>query len=117
MDAMSQPDDLDRLLRELDAMNTPTAAGSSAGSAAGSAAGTPARRASGDVATGAKGRKGTAGGRMAWTGVGAVGAGVVGGLAGVLPFVTSFSAAVGAAVGGAAIAFMSGPPRWFDDGQ
>jgi hypothetical protein len=109
MGVVNQPDDLDRLLRDLDAMNTPAVGGK--------AAGTPARRGGGEVAVGGPGRKGTAGGRMAWTGVGAVGAGVVGGVAGVLPFVTSFSAAVGAAIGGAAIAFMSGPPRWFDDGQ
>jgi hypothetical protein len=110
---MAQPDDLDRLMRELDAMNRPAIGGTSS-------SGTPAARPPGEAER-AAGKKGTASGRLAWTGASAVGGGVLGGIVGTvltfLPAVSTLSTAVGAALGGAAVAFVSGPPRWFDDGE
>jgi hypothetical protein len=113
---MSQPDDLDRLLRELDAMNAPADRGAASG------AKPPARRGESGVAKPAgKRRKGTASGRVAWTGASAIGTGVAGGVLGTfltfLPAMSTMSTAVGAALGGAIAAFVSGPPRWFDDGE
>jgi hypothetical protein len=109
---MSQPDDIDKLLREIDAMNR--APGS--GAVEPRAAAAPAPRAQGKPAKAES--SGSAGGRLAWTAVSAVGAGVTGGVLGtvlsILPAVSTVSTAVGAAVGGALVAFVSGPPRWFD---
>jgi hypothetical protein len=113
---MGQQDDLDRLLREIDAMNAGNPASAPKGEVAprpGSAPATPSR---GEAARSEA--KGTRGGRLAWTGVSAVGAGAAGGVLGTvltfLPAVSTLSTAVGAAVGGALVAFVSGPPRWFD---
>jgi hypothetical protein len=114
---MSQSDDIDKLLREIDAMNK-RALGPSG------AAPVPAERSAGDVAGGrgsaVKGGAGggTRGGRIAWTGVSAVGGflagGVVGTVLAILPSVGTLSTAVGAALGGALVGFVSGPPGWFD---
>ena len=107
---MSQQDDLDKLLREIDAMNA------GKGQVAPRAGSAPTARPRGEAAPAPP--KGTRGGRVAWTGVSAVGAGAAGGVLGTvlafLPAVSTLSTAVGAAVGGALVAFVSGPPRWFD---
>lgn len=115
MGAMGQSDDdIDKLLREVEAMTS---------GASGGPAKVPAERASAQPATGRAalpaGRTGSSrGGRVAWTGVGAVGGllsgGIVGTVLAFLPSVGTLSTAVGAAIGGAVVAFVSGPPGWFD---
>jgi hypothetical protein len=91
-------DDIERLLREVNAMNAP-------------AGQQPARKADNVPATRGSESSGGAGGRLAF----AVGSGVViGWFAGLLmPFVGSFSAGVGAAFGAFAASLIAGPPRWF----
>jgi hypothetical protein len=111
---MSQPDDIDKLLREIDAMNRPTGTGDVAVPGDKRAA-----KPEGQIEE--RGRRTPAprptwGGRLAWTGAGAVGGLLLGVLLMILPLV-GLQAAVGAALGGALMAFLSGPPRWFDDGQ
>lgn len=105
---MAQPDDIDKLLREIDAMNS--------GTVAPRAQGTPAPRP--DASPAPAQPAGSRGGRLAWTGVSAIGAGLAGGVVGtvlaILPTVSTLSTAVGAALGGALVGFVSGPPRWFD---
>jgi hypothetical protein len=107
---MAQPDDIDKLLREIDAMNS--------GTVAPRAQGTPVPRADGSREPAPATSTGSRGGRLAWTGVSAVGAGLAGGVVGtvlaILPTVSTLSTAVGAALGGALVGFVSGPPRWFD---
>jgi len=109
MAVMSQPEDIDKLLRELEAMNS--------GAIQGSGAASPERRKS-EPAPARKGSGPTTGGRVAWTGAGAIGAGAVGGITGTvlafLPWVSTLSTAIGAALGGAVMAAVSGPPGWFD---
>jgi hypothetical protein len=114
---MAQPDDIDKLLREIEAMNQPQPA-------AGREVDVPAK---GEVSAGGSSGApvakpdGGRGARLAWTGAGAVGGLVTGGVVGTvltfLPWVSTMSTAVGAAVGGAVLALVSGPPRWFDDGE
>ena len=108
---MSEQDDLDKLLREIDAMNARELPAQRPSPSA------PATRSSGEVAR--RKAKGTSGGRWAWTGVSTVGAGLAGGVLGTvlafLPAVSTLSTAVGAAVGGGLVALISGPPRWFDE--
>lgn len=92
-------DDIERLLREVNAMNSP------AGQPAKAPQNTPAR---------ATESSGGAGGRIVF----AVGSGAVLGVAGwfgglIMPFVGSFSAGVGAAFGAFVAALIAGPPRWF----
>jgi hypothetical protein len=116
---MSQPDDIDKLLREIDAMNTRAIGGPGP-------AQVPAERSASEVARGGGSAVqggtagGTRGGRIAWTGVSAVGGflagGVVGTVLAILPSVGTLSTAVGAALGGALVGFVSGPPGWFDRG-
>ncbi len=101
-------DDIERLLREVNAMNDP---GSSAGRSP-----QPARSAqpakNDDDSSG-----GGAGGRLAF----AVGSGVVVGAVGaaigavlvVLPFIGPFTTGVGASIGAFITALVAGPPRWF----
>jgi hypothetical protein len=105
---MGQQDDIDRLLREIDAMNS-GAVQPRAGSA-------PVPRPGGEPATVQS--SGSTGGRLAWTGLSAVGGGLAGGVLGtiltMLPAMGTLSTAVGAALGGALVGFVSGPPRWFD---
>ena len=107
---MSQPDDIDKLLREIDAMNQRSGGGQPP-AVPGPAATPPATRDTGPASGGS---------RAAWTGVGAVGGLVTGGFVGTvlafLPFLSPGSTAVGAAIGGALVAFVSRPPRWFDRG-
>ena len=91
-------DDIERLLREVDSLNT-----SPATSPRKPPAQVPATRS-----------ETSAGGRLAF----AVGSGVVLGAAGwvgglLMPFVGSFSAGVGAAFGAFVAALIAGPPRWF----
>lgn len=99
----NEPEDIDRLLREVEAMNVgqPPATRPDAQP--------PAAPAGPPTATGR--------GRGAWTGVGAVGGLAAGGLVGTvlafLPSVGPLQTAVGAALGGAVMAFASGPPDWF----
>jgi hypothetical protein len=109
---MSQPDDLDKLLREIDGMNKPAVSGG---------ASTPATRPSDAVQARGKqpvAKQPSGGGRLAWTGASAIGGGVLGGVLGTvltfLPAMSTLSTAVGAAIGGAVVGFVSGPPRWFD---
>jgi len=99
-------DDIERLLREVNAMNNPssTAAGSRS----------PEASKSKDVAKKDDSSGGGAGGRVAF----AVGSGAVLGVAGwfgglLMPFVGSFSAGVGAAFGAFVASLIAGPPRWF----
>jgi hypothetical protein len=102
---MSQPDDIEKLLREIDAMN------------AGGGGGVPAKPEEKAIEPAAPAEPG-GGGRLAWTGASAVGGLLVGGLTGTvltfLPYVGTASTAVGAAIGAAAAAAVSGPPRWFN---
>jgi len=95
-------DDIERLLREVNAMNTPASAGKSVE-----------KSRSTEVAKSEE-SSGGAGGRLAF----AVGSGVVLGGAGwffglLMPFVGSFSAGVGAALGAFTASLIAGPPRWF----
>jgi len=105
---MGQQDDIDKLLREIDAMNT--------GAVQPRADSAPVPRPGSEAATVKP--AGSTGGRLAWTGVSAVGAGLAGGVVGtiltMLPTMGTLSTAVGAALGGALVGFVSGPPRWFD---
>lgn len=114
---MGQPDDIDKLLREIEAMNKSQPAPGSAVDKPG----TREVRATGSADARAAKPAGGRGARVAWTGAGAVGGFVTGGVVGTvlafLPWVSTLSTAVGAALGGAAVALVSGPPRWFDDGQ
>ena len=94
-------DDIERLLREVNAMNAP-------------AGQPPARRESREPAKQDGDSGGGKGGRLAF----AIGSGVVIGAAGwfgglLMPFVGSFSAGVGAAFGAFAASLIAGPPRWF----
>ena len=102
-------DDIERLLREVNAMNNPKA------STSGSRSPEPAK--SKDVAKKDDSSSGGAGGRLAFAVGSAV---VVGGLGAafgailfVLPFVGPITTGVGAALGGFITALIAGPPRWF----
>lgn len=101
---MSQPDDIDRLLREIDAMN------------AGKGAALPAP-AQNKALEPAAAPSASGSGRVAWTGASAVGGLVAGGVVGTvltfLPYVSTASTAVGAALGAALAGLVSGPPAWF----
>jgi hypothetical protein len=101
--AMSQPDDIDKLLREIDAMNA----------GQGAALPAPAQKAAIEPAATSSGGSG----RVAWTGASAVGGLLAGGVVGTvltfLPYVSTASTAVGAALGAALAGFVSGPPAWF----
>lgn len=101
-------DDIERLLREVNAMNDPSAAGQRSPERA-SASRPPAKN---DDSSG-----GGAGGRLAF----AVGSGVVVGALGaaagailiVLPFIGPVTTGVGAAFGAFVATLVAGPPRWF----
>lgn len=99
---MSEPDDIDKLLREVDALMSRPVGGQPVPAVPTQP---PAKlgRGRGDLA--------------AWTGANAVGGLVVGGVAGTvltfLPYVSTASTAVGAALGAAVSALVSGPPSWF----
>ena len=104
---MSEPDDIEKLLREIDAMNA----------GGGKSAPVPAVPQGKEVESTDAAKSGAgagAGGRVAWAGTTAIGGFFAGGLAGaIVPFVGSGSAAVGAAIGAAIVAALSGPPGWF----
>jgi predicted lipid-binding transport protein (Tim44 family) len=95
-------DDIEKLLREIDAMNQAQRPGA-----------TPPAQ----VAKASTPEPARPGGRGAWAGASAVGGLVVGGAAGTvlwfLPYVSTVSTAIGAALGGAAIGLVSRPPDWF----
>ena len=96
-------DDIERLLREVNALNADATSSSSSKVPATSSSKSPDKK-----------EASSAGGRLAF----AVGSGVVLGAAGwfgglLMPFVGSFSAGVGAAFGAFAAALIAGPPRWF----
>ena len=98
-------DDIERLLREVNAMNNPAAGGQRTPERS-SVSRPPAKQ---DDSSG-----GGVGGRLAF----AVGSGAVLGVAGwfgglMMPFVGSFSAGVGATFGAFFTALIAGPPRWF----
>jgi hypothetical protein len=100
---MSQPDDIEKLLREIDAMN----AGSSQGPALPAPAQNKAIEASAAAGSGG-------GGRAAWSGVSAVGGLVVGSVAGLfLPGMGMIQGGLAAALGAVVTGFVSGPPDWF----
>lgn len=95
---MASEDEIDKLLREIAAQDSPQSA--------------PARRK--DSGFPAPQRESSAGGRISY----AVVAGVIMGVGGVasgllLPGLTMISTGAGAAVGAFLIAAISGPPRWF----
>ena len=69
---MAQPDDIDKLLREIDAMNS--------GAVAPRAQDAPAARPAASPAPTQASTSGSRGGRVAWAGVSAVGAGLAGGV-------------------------------------
>ena len=99
-------DDIERLLREVYALNNPSSPTSGRPS--------PEAATSKDVAKKDDSSGGGAGGRLAF----AVGSGAVLGVAGwfgglLMPVVGSFSAGVGAAFGAFVASLIAGPPRWF----
>ncbi len=110
---MAGDEDIEKLLREIDAMNAGgqvpapqpnraiTGSGETGVAAAGSGKATPAGRSA----------------RMTWTGVSTLGGLAAGGFVGTvlafLPAMSTVSTAVGAAMGAAAAGFVSGPPDWF----
>ncbi len=97
---MAEPDDIEKLLREIDAMNAGAPAGKQVPAAPEPKAVEAAPSSSG-------------GSRLGWAGVSAVGGFFAGGLAGaILPFVQSPSAAVGAAIGAAIVGLVGRPPKW-----
>lgn len=97
-------DDIDRLLREVAALES------------GPAKAQPPARQNDVPAKAAK--DGTSSGRLAWgalaAGGGAAAGFLIGTILGFLPWVSSMSTAVGAALGAFLVALISGPPRWFD---
>ena len=100
---MADPDDIDKLLRDIDAMNNPAASRSALPGSDESRQAAPAK----PIPSGG-------GSRGAWAGAGALGGLAVGGLFGVLmPFFGSVQTGVGAAIGGALVGFLSHPPDWF----
>lgn len=102
---MSQPDDIEKLLREIDAMNAGT----------GSPAALPATPQSKAIEPAAPASKSS--GRVPWAGVSGVGGLVVGGLAGLfLPGMGMVQGGLAAALGAVVTGFVSGPPDWFRRG-
>lgn len=94
-------DDIERILREVNALNSGTAGTARTPAPTNSSPKLPAK-------------SNGAGGRLAF----AIGAGVVVGAGGwvfglLMPFVGSFSSGVGAAFGAVVTALIAGPPRWF----
>jgi hypothetical protein len=102
---MSQPDDIDKLLREIDAMN--------AGSGQGAALPAPAQNKAIEPAATSSGGSG----RVAWTGASAVGGLLLGSAAGLfLPGMGMIQGGLAAALGALVTGFVSGPPEWFRRG-
>ena len=95
---MASEDEINKLLREIAAQDSPESA--------------PARHK--DSHLSAPQRESSAGGRISYAVAGAVTMGVGGVLSGLLlPGITMISTGAGAAVGAFLIALISGPPRWF----
>ena len=95
---MASEDEIEKLLREISAQNSPQSTPSQR-----SESGTPAQR-----------DESTSGGRFAYAAVGAAVLGAGGALSGLLlPGISMISTGIGAAVGAFVIALVSGPPRWF----
>ncbi len=102
---MSQPDDIDKLLREIDAMN--------ARSGQGAALPAPAQNKAIEQAPSPSGGSG----RVAWTGASAVGGLLVGAVAGLLlPGMGTIEGGLAAMIGAVVTGFVSGPPTWFSRG-
>lgn len=112
-------DDIERLLREVDALNAGGApAGGSAGKEVASRGSTPQPK-------GRKGKEveesgGSAGGRVAFALLAAVVVGVIGAFVGMflgpIPLLATgfWATGLGAAFGAFLTALVAGPPRWFD---
>jgi hypothetical protein len=100
-------DDIERLLREVDALE---------GGRGQQQPGVPAKQPGKQVQP-AGGEPGGSR-RLAWVALagagGAVTGFIIGALLSILPWVSSMSTAVGAALGAALVALISGPPRWFE---
>ncbi len=95
---MASEDEIDKLLREIAAQDSPESA--------------PARHKDSDLP--APQRESSSGGRIAYAVVGGVIMGVGGVASGLLlPGLTMMSTGAGAAVGAFLIALIIGPPRWF----
>ena len=95
-------DDIEKLLREISATSAPS--GGSSGGQVAKPSSTPARTEG----------SGSAGGRLAFAGIAAVGMGAAGWFSGlILPFLGAGSVGVGAAFGAGLTALVAGPPRWF----
>lgn len=94
---MADPDDIDKLLREIDSMG----AGGGSAKASGPSSAAPAPKTS-------------TGGKGPWVGAAAAGAGATSMVAGMLlPYLGMFQAGIGGAIGGAVVGLVSNPPRWF----
>jgi len=103
---MANDDDIERLLREVEALES-----------GGAAKALPPASASGrDVAKAPDDAAGSS--RKAWVALAAASGGVAGFVLGsmlfFLPWVNGPSTAIGAALGAAIAALIGGPPRWFD---
>jgi len=95
---MASEDEIEKLLREIAAQDSPQSA--------------PVQRK--DSSPPAQQRESSSGGRVAYALAGGVVMGVGGAASGLLlPGITMISTGVGAAVGAFLIALISGPPRWF----
>lgn len=107
-EGVANPEDIDKLLAEIEALNK---SGEQAGRQP------AALRPQGAVVAHPTPDQGRSA-RTTWTGLAGLGAGAVGWIAGgILPFVGSTSAGIGAAIGGALVAVISGPPAWFGKGR
>lgn len=96
-------DEIERLLREIDAANA-------------SATGKPTGKPTGEVAKVSKDVETTkgGGGRLAFSVVAAVGLGAATWFVGlILPFTSAVSAGIGGAIAAFITAMIAGPPRWF----
>ncbi len=95
---MASDDEIEKLLREISAQDSPQ----------------PAPMQRGESSTPAQRDDSTSGGRVAYAAVGAAVMGAGGALSGlILPGISMISTGIGAAVGAFVIALVSGPPRWF----
>jgi hypothetical protein len=93
-------DEIERLLREIDATNSPARPAS--GSEVAKTSNTPAVPQSGG------------GGRLAFSMIAAVGMGAAAWFVGlILPFTSAVSAGIGGAFAAFVTALIAGPPRWF----
>ncbi len=118
---MGQDEDIEKLLREIDAMNAgggvPATQPDRAVEGRGQSGAAAAAGAGGGKDSGGEVTSATRSARMSWAGVSAAGGLAVGGFVGTilafLPSVGTLSTAVGAALGAAGASAISGPPDWF----